>query len=376
MPEDATIGIVTAITVELAAVRMVLDGAHRGHAEGDPNHYYFGSIPSTNPYVPHHVVVSRLVRDGTRDAAAGVIDLIRSFPSLRAVLMCGIAAGIPAAGTTLGDIVSATAGIVDYGHVRAVGDERVLRRAPGDVSATMLRADHRVADDELAGRRSWLPTLAALGQAGAAFRRPDPQGTPAVHRGAIGSGDVLLRDAALRDDLARRHRIIAFDMEAAGVATAAGLHSREWFMVRGVSDFADNHKDDRWQGYAAAAAASYLRALLGETAPQAQAVTPVRSGGPGRTAAVSRIVEALLASSHVRDEHDRRRLLEELPAHIRSGVAYSPTTRIHVISIVRTCQSFPDGRDALLDALSLLLGAETSAFSTLAEVIRDNWNHA
>jgi nucleoside phosphorylase len=374
MPGEVTFGIVTALAIELAAVRTAMDGVGDCRVAGDPHYYWAGTIASTDQGAPHQVVVSLQTRDGTRDAAASVVDLIRSFPSLRSVLMCGIAAGAPTGGPRRGDIVSATDGVIDYGHVRAAAGARALRRPLGDVSAEVLRADHRLAEGEIHGRRPWISTLAALERENAAFRRPPPPGTPAVHRGAIGSADVLLRDAALRDDLARRHRVIAFDMEASGVATAARLHGREWFMVRGVSDLADEHKDDRWHGYAAATAASYLRALLGMIAPEAGTAVPGRRGGPGRMAAVSRIVEALLASRRVRDEHDRQRLLDELPTHIRSGIPYSPTSRTHVISIVRTCQYFPDGQDALLEALSLLLGTETPEFSTLADVIRHNWS--
>jgi hypothetical protein len=46
MPGEATIGIVTAKAVELAAVRIVLDAARDRRAPGDPNYYCVGSIPA------------------------------------------------------------------------------------------------------------------------------------------------------------------------------------------------------------------------------------------------------------------------------------------------------------------------------------------
>lgn len=373
MPEEVTIGIVTAIPIELAAVRMVLDDARDHHVEGDPNYYCTGSVPSADPRFPHRVAVLPQTRDGTRDAAAGVNDLIRSFPSLRSVLMCGIAAGAPTEQVRLGDIVSATRGVVDYGHVRATDHGRELRRPAGDPSADLIRADNRLAEGEIHGQRPWEATLAALERANHAFRRPPSASAPAVHRGAVGSADVLLRDAELRDDLVRRYRIIAVEMEGSGVATAARLHGREWFMVRGISDLADSHKNDDYHGYAAAAAAAYLRALLAMTRPAPGSTPPVRRDGHS-SAALSRIVEALLKSRLVRGEHGRQQLVDELPVHIRSGVVYSPTSRVHVISIVRTCQDFPGGRDALLDALALMLGEESSEFVAMAEVIRANWD--
>jgi nucleoside phosphorylase len=374
MPEEVTIGVVTAIPIELAAVRLALDLANDHLVQPDPNHYCIGDVPSADPHTPHRVVVTQQPRDGTRDAAAIVVDLTRSFSSVRAVLMCGIAAGTPLAGIQRGDIVSATAGIVDYGHLRAVDGERLLRRTSETVSAVFLRADHRLAEGEIHERRPWTATLAALG-ANPAFRRPQP-GEPAVHRGAVGSGDVLLRDAGLRDSLAAQHRVIAFEMEASGVSVAAGLHGREWFMVRGISDLADAAKDDRWHGYAAAAAAAYLRALLAMAKPFSRPSPPAppgRTGGPGSAAAVARIVDAMLGVRRVREEHERQRLVDALPGHIRAAVAYSPTARTHVISIIRTCEDYPDGRDALLDALALLLSAEGPEYARLEQIVRDNW---
>lgn len=371
MPEEATIGIVTAIPIELAAVRLTLDHGKDHLAPPDPNHYCIGSIPSADRHMPHRVVVTQQPRDGTRDAAATVVDLTRSFPSIRAVLMCGIAAGAPRAGVRLGDIVSATRGIVDYGHVRAVDGDSTLRRTPEAASTTFLRADNRLAEGEVHGRHPWSTPLAQL-MANPAFGRPQP-GEPAVHRGAIGSADVLLRDAELRDRLVTRHGIIAFEMEASGVSAAAGLHGLEWFMVRGISDLADATKDDRWHGYAAAAAAAYLRALLGMATPFSAAAPSGRQGGPGSAAAVRRIVDAMLGVRRLRDEQERQRLVDALPRHMRTAVPYSPTARTHVISILRTCEEFPDGREALLDALALLLSEENPEYAGLEQAVRENW---
>jgi len=371
MPGEVTIGIVTAIPIELAAVRLTLDHGKDHLALPDPNHYCIGSIPSADRQRHHRVVVTQQPRDGTRDAAATVVDLTRSFPSIRAVLMCGIAAGAPRAGVRLGDILSATGGIIDYGHVRAVDGDTTLRRTPEAVSTTFLRADNRLAEGEVHGRRPWTTSLAQLME-NPVFRRPQP-GEAAVHRGAIGSADVLLRDAELRDRLVARHRIIGFEMEGSGVSAAAGLHGLEWAMVRGVSDLADAMKNDQWHGYAAAVAAAYLRALLEMAAPFP---APGPSGGhgePGTAAAVRRIVDAMLGVRRLRDEQERQRLVDALPRHVRTAVPYSPTARTHVISILRTCEEYPDGRDALLDALALLLSEENPEYTGLEQVVRENW---
>jgi nucleoside phosphorylase len=67
--------------------------------------------------------------------------------------------------------------------------------------------------------------------------------------------------------LAAEHNIRALEMEGAGVGTSAFLNDRDWFMVRGVSDYADSSYTFRWRPYAALAAAAYVKALLGASYP-------------------------------------------------------------------------------------------------------------
>lgn len=50
---------------------------------------------------------------------------------------------------------------------------------------------------------------------------------------------------------------------------AAGLKDTfPYVVVRGVCDYADSHKNKRWQPYAAAIAACHTKELLGEVDPQ------------------------------------------------------------------------------------------------------------
>jgi hypothetical protein len=67
----------------------------------------------------------------------------------------------------------------------------------------------------------------------------------------------------LRDALRDKWRIKAIEMEGAGVADAAWTLERDYFIVRGISDYADSNKNDLWQPYAQIVAAAYVRALLG-----------------------------------------------------------------------------------------------------------------
>src|SRR5262245_35004713 len=126
----------------------------------DPNYYRVGSLPSRDPGYRHHVALAVLPRDGTRSAAMMATNLLRTFPHVRCVVMVGIAGGIPRPRTPskhvrLGDIVVATAGIIDYGHVRQVDGLRQVRRSDGLISGRLLRAANELQMGEWSGERPW-----------------------------------------------------------------------------------------------------------------------------------------------------------------------------------------------------------------------------
>lgn len=80
---------------------------------------------------------------------------------------------------------------------------------------------------------------------------------PSIHIGKMGSGNTVMRSGVHRDDIAEKDGIIAFEMEGAGVW--------EYFpslVIKGVCDYADSHKNDQWQDYAAATAAACTKAFL------------------------------------------------------------------------------------------------------------------
>lgn len=79
---------------------------------------------------------------------------------------------------------------------------------------------------------------------------------PYVHDGKIASGTVLLKSAEHRAAL-QQDDVLAVEMEACGV-----LDPHKFIVVRGISDYADSHKNDIWHGYAAATAAACARLLV------------------------------------------------------------------------------------------------------------------
>ncbi|KAL6877682.1 nucleoside phosphorylase domain-containing protein [Trichoderma longibrachiatum] len=90
----------------------------------------------------------------------------------------------------------------------------------------------------------------------------EPQQTeelrPRILVGQIASGSTVMKSGEHRDQVAREHNVIAFEMEGAGVWDEIPC-----IIVKGVCDYADSHKNDLWQPYAAAAAASVMKAALG-----------------------------------------------------------------------------------------------------------------
>ncbi|RSL57464.1 hypothetical protein CEP54_008277 [Fusarium duplospermum] len=80
---------------------------------------------------------------------------------------------------------------------------------------------------------------------------------PAVHIGLVASGDKVMKSASERDRLSKEEGVIAFDMEGAGV-----WDELPCIIIKGVCDYADSHKNKKWQRFAAATAASTTKALL------------------------------------------------------------------------------------------------------------------
>jgi nucleoside phosphorylase len=292
-----TIGLITAIPEEFTAMRGLLEDPADEYVTGDPARYTLGMLPSPDAGPVHKVVLTMLGATATDAAADGCTHMIRSFPSIRVVIMVGIAAGIPNVSrpeqhVRLGDIVVATDGIVDYDHVNVGPDGVRQRQGFPTPSARLTRGVNILKSDELSGRRpweQWLDTTSRPGLAG--YARPNGRkdvlrdslgypidhprrdrsghrkGFPKVHYGLIGSADRAISDVATRDQLAARHRLLAVEMEGAAIGASSSLNGREWFVVRGISDYGDSQRDGTWRKYASLVAAAYVRALLANCLP-------------------------------------------------------------------------------------------------------------
>ncbi|PON23788.1 phosphorylase superfamily protein [Trichoderma gamsii] len=87
--------------------------------------------------------------------------------------------------------------------------------------------------------------------------KSDKAQEPTIHMGSIASGDIVMKSAEDRDRIAKKEGVIAFEMEGAGI-----WEELPCIVIKGICDYADCHKNKRWQNFAAATAASTLKAVL------------------------------------------------------------------------------------------------------------------
>ncbi|CAN9172704.1 unnamed protein product [Alternaria alternata] len=308
-PEDYTVGWICALPVELAAAQEMLDEERpdlkRDPDDNDENLYALGSIGG------HNVAIVCLPagRIGNNPAAAVATQMRATFKKIRFGLMVGIGGGVPSAeaDVRLGDVVVSQpqgkhGGVVQYdaGKTTPSGFERTgsLNSSP----QVLLAAVAKVRANELRGRSKLCEHTAKLesiakfqrSKAGpdvlfeAAYdheggqtcancssdrheaREPRDSGEEVVtHYGTIASGNQVIKDAVVRDKLsAELGGVLCFEMEAAGL-----MNSFPCLVIRGICDYADSHKNKRWQAYAAGMAAAYAKEVLATIPPAAVADT-------------------------------------------------------------------------------------------------------
>ena len=284
---DVTIGIITALEKEFAAMRAVLLECEEHHVPGPGagRRYVLGRVPSVHG--GEHRVALALADMGNNIAATRASLLLEHFPAVDAIIMVGIAGGVPFPAkkddhVRLGDIVvSNKRGVVQYDMVKL----QEIRACPLPPSAKLVEAVRLLAADEFSGKRPWDKHIRAL-LATLRQKRPpntkdnlhdthdqerrikhprDPKrkaGVPRVFLGPIASANELLKDPVKRDALRDKFGVRAVEMEGSGIADATWNHEKGYLVIRGICDYCDSHKNDAWQEYAAAVAAGYTRALL------------------------------------------------------------------------------------------------------------------
>jgi nucleoside phosphorylase len=308
---DYTVGWISALPLELAASMAMLDGDPHpqlpSRSYSDQNIYTLGNIGG------HNVVMACLPagRTGIGYAAIVAEQMKSSFNSIRFGLMVGIGGGVPSNGhdIRLGDVVVSKpsgqfGGVVQYDFGKTVTGGKFERtgslNAPplvllNAVNALIARHELRRSSKFTDILSSVLPDLshefarpteedrlfeAEYDHAGGDTcancnptrivpRSPPKRDTPFVHHGTIGCANRVMKDGVSREILREDYKILCVEMEAAGL-----MNDFPCLVIRGICDYADTHKNHRWQRYAATVAAAYAKELLSIIPPAQVAETP------------------------------------------------------------------------------------------------------
>ena len=309
-PDLYTIGWIAALSIERAAATAFLQERHEtpedfAQSESDTNSYTWGRVGE------HNVVIASLPAGvyGTISAATTVSGLIHSLPHIRIGLLVGIGGGIAKPDQSqdirLGDIVvsqpdGTTGGVIQYDFGKAKVNGTWERKGSLDKppmvllnALSELQAEHEIGPSKIPELLDGLleanafmkrprtnythqgtandrlfnsqhdhtggPTCDSCDPSWEVKREPRDSNDPEIHYGIIASGNKLIKDAATRDRISEDtgHNCLCVEMEAAGL-----MDRFPCLVIRGICDYADSHKNDRWQRYAAATAAAFAVELL------------------------------------------------------------------------------------------------------------------
>lgn len=290
-PEDYKIGWICALPLEMEAAAEMLDETH-ANLPHDPDHtnlYILGRIGD------HNIAIVCLPagQTGKSSASAVVVQMKAKFTAMIYFLMVGIGGGVPSSEADIrrGDVVvsqpnGAHGGVFQYDFGKSTPQGFVrkghLNRPPAlllsalavaqarkklvleNLSKTLIRFEslRRASQPDLLFKSSYQhaggPDCSKCCIKEAVIRQPREGQRIKVHFGTIASGDQVIGDGELRDRISSENDgILCYEMEAAGL-----MNNSPCLVIRGISDYADSHKDDSWQEYAAIAAAAYAREFL------------------------------------------------------------------------------------------------------------------
>ncbi|KAF3942014.1 hypothetical protein ABW19_dt0208144 [Dactylella cylindrospora] len=299
--DDYTIGWICALPLEMTAARCMLDVVHPDIPFTDGGSYAYGSIAG------HNIVIAGLPKGATGTTSVAVIAqrMLSTFRSIKFGILAGIGGGVPSRkhDIRLGDVVvssptTGTGGVIqwDFGKTVQGGvfePTGMLNRPPNILleAITNLESIQAAEGNKIMDHISTMiqrypllavhysqPSLFADNLYQANYDHPEEEETcfrcdptrriprfpprfgnrPVVHYGLIASGNQVMKHGSTRDIVSKRFGgVLCFEMEAAGL-----MNDFPCVVIRGISDYADSHKNDVWQHYAAATAAGYTKELL------------------------------------------------------------------------------------------------------------------
>lgn len=303
-----TVGWICANSSALVAARALLDEEYPGPgavAVHDSNCYTLGRIGT-------HQVVIAILPDGEYGSVSAMCvskDMLHTFPNIGIGFMVGTGGAAPSSDhdIRLGDVVismprNGISGVCRYDFGKTIQDQpfiitgylnqpsAALQTAVAGLKSRYEAEGHQITETiekVLQGKHRLRRNYGRPEQSSDVLYKPhvvhpkdadvgcesfcgsnpahivlrkervEEKGHPAIHYGPIGSANRLMKCAHTRDQLAKDKGVLCFEMEAAGL-----MNHFPCLVVRGICNYADTHKNKRWQGYAAMAAAAYVKDLL------------------------------------------------------------------------------------------------------------------
>ncbi|KAK6363380.1 hypothetical protein TWF730_000812 [Orbilia blumenaviensis] len=299
---EYTVGWICALSKEKTAAMAMLDQIHSDASfPWDKNLYALGSMSKRNIVIR----CQSTGQYGIHSSAAAANEMLHSFPSIKVILLVGIGSGIPPK-VRPGDVVVGTPtqeypGVVqwDYGKVVMDGGFKrtgTINNPPGALleALSSLKTMHdsgRTKLPQYLDNMKKMPRFAPehtgpesltdpLFSPNSSYRSQSSEfdqftrqsktgntqpnktqkkpGEMRIHYVLIASGNTIVRNAEVRDEIndTLGGNLLCIEMEAAGLMEFPCL------VIRGICDYADSHKNNNWQEYAAAVAAAYAKELL------------------------------------------------------------------------------------------------------------------
>jgi nucleoside phosphorylase/tetratricopeptide (TPR) repeat protein len=264
-PTKVDIGILTVIPPELEAVQDALGDLQRGDGGGlGDTIYLHGKVYSELRRCDYTVVLAGIGKAGNASASALAKEMIERYrPSV--ILLVGIAAGMRNE-VRIGEVVIVER-VVAYEHeALTVGQDGTRQTEP---QPKIFDIHDRIRQQIFHYNPDVKRLTDMFAQIMGTFP-PQPEGREEEWQKhvassftctawvTIASGEKLLRDPQKLREVRRLHRkVAAADMEAEGIATACG-NRVPWLVIRGISDFGDQLKDDRFHEFASRTAAAVL----------------------------------------------------------------------------------------------------------------------
>ncbi|KAF4629121.1 hypothetical protein G7Y89_g9028 [Cudoniella acicularis] len=300
------IGIICVLELEKAAMVAMLDEHHSelGQDEGDENNYILGKIGANNVAIASRSAGSR----GSSSALAIAKHMELTFP-IQFHLLVGLGGGVwsKSYDIRLGDVVVGNpigfrGGVIRWGnemgteeqHARGpklqrmknveLADSKIIQQPP----PPLLFALQSVREKELVEGIDFTTSLSPLirdqfqypgTEADLLFRstslhkgskaceercnpnmvicrRPRQSSTPKIHYGIIASGKSMTCGKT-RDKVARDNDAICFDTDSADL-----VENFSCLVIKGICNYADTHKTEAFQSYAAMTAAAFAREVV------------------------------------------------------------------------------------------------------------------